>query len=67
MHSESDINQDNSKKKTKVTNTIHDKCLFRCIVIGRVFEPETDQEIRAQSNTFPANEHDQVIGTKHKQ
>ena len=58
--------QENAQSKAKVANTIDHKGLHRSR-IGRWFlEPETNQQIRGQTHTFPAEEHLHQIVRRHQ-
>ena len=46
----------NTKRQTKITNTVHKKGLDRCR-IGTVFKiPKTNEQVRGNPNPFPAKE-----------
>src|SRR5260221_8704103 len=58
---------ENSDQKTKITDTVHDKSFVGCFVKIIILKPVTDQQIRTKSYSFPANEHDYIVGTHHQQ
>ena len=59
--------EDNSQQHPQVADAVHDECFVGCIIVVLILEPESDQQVRAQSNAFPANEHHEVIRAHHQQ
>src|SRR6187402_2197565 len=62
-----DKDQDHTDQETKISNTVHDKCLIRGIVILCILKPESDQQVRAKSNPLPSYKHHNIIGAHHEQ
>ena len=47
--------QDNSKNKSKVANAVHHKCFPCCVVVCRILEPESNEQVGAETHAFPTN------------
>ena len=59
-------NAKDRKDKTKVTDTIRDKGLARSIRRLGAIEVITDQQIRTESNAFPADKHHHEVRAHHQ-
>src|SRR6476646_6670337 len=47
-------NREDAEGETEIADPVNNKGLYRGIVRGRAIVPETDQQIRGQSDAFPA-------------
>ena len=59
--------QENGQQHAKISHAVDDECLFGSFGVrgafSSFFEPETDQQVGAQANPFPADEqHEKVVG-----
>src|SRR5205814_7996741 len=50
------VEPENAEKKSHVTDASGDECLFRCSRCTRLLNPKSDQQIRRESDQFPADE-----------
>jgi len=54
-------NDEHGQEKSKVPDPVHDEGLVRRLAVVAVGVPETDQQVGAQPNTFPAQEQDHEV------
>ena len=59
--------QEHRHEETEVADTIDHERLFAGLGIGPVAEPETNQEVRRQSHTFPAHKEHRIAATQHEE
>ena len=55
-----------TEKETEVTNTVHNKRFLRGITGTLLFEVVADQQVGAETDTFPTDKHDQCVVTEHQ-
>ena len=63
QRSEGGKDQEHPQQEAKVADPVHDKSLFRGIVVIVVFKPEADQKVGTESDPLPPDEHDGIVGT----
>ena len=63
---ENEVQQENRKQETQITDPVHDERLLPCGSLRLVAEPESDQEVGAEPHTLPADEHDRIAGSHHQ-
>ena len=60
------VEHEHRDQKADVADAVHDERLLPRVSVRRIEIPETDQEIRAQADTLPTDEHDGITGSHHK-
>ncbi len=58
--------QHDRENETEVSDAVDDECFLPGVGRGFSREPEADQQIGAQSDAFPADEHQQVVVREHQ-
>src|SRR6185369_16197956 len=62
--SESDKYQQHAQNETEVADAIDDEGFFAGVGCGLLLEPEPDEQIRTEPDTFPSKEHHQEVRTQ---
>src|SRR5690606_40184859 len=60
-------NKKHGDQKTQISDPVHDKRLFCGAGIIPVLKPEPDKQVRTQSDSFPSDKHDQVVGSQYQE
>ena len=58
--------QEQAQQEAEVADAVDQECLVAGVGGGLLQEPEADEQVAAQSDAFPADEHQQVVGRQHQ-
>jgi len=58
--------QEEAQQEAEVADAVDHEGLFPRAGLGRVAEPEADEQVAAEANAFPAQEHHQVVAPQHQ-
>ena len=64
---EVDQAQEHPKQECQIADPVDDEGLLARSAILVLLEPESDQQVRAEANTFPSDEQQQQVVTEHQQ